>query len=978
MRKNSKPGARPAVPNRGNRYPDEIRAEAVRRVLEVGESVVMVAHSLGVGEASIKNWLKEIRRASGETGRVVRTFSDDERANAIERVRIIGVKSAAEELGIGEWNLYDWSNAAGVSARSKRGVRPPAEADKEFIWISDEYPQLEEWRVLGARWILEQGAGIRPRLLSLRKFFKDFLIGQVESRGISLSPSILLSRTTLLPHFYPTCLAGLEVRVATTSNNYVHEFLEWVLLTTLSLPDDHDRPIIGNNYHNPVTAMRRDGSTHRAESVRSPLPYGYIDDLRSMLASGAHFGDWKWAQSALGSEFGRMGTPAPDWFEVTESQIDKGDPDCVWRLRPRSSGRGGPLLEMWSPVRWVALLLKLALPLRTIQVCLLDSGEADTWRYDGDGNTGKWSLSESRLSEGTERKPLRQGVFRRNAPAIPEAGGPQVQLYINTNKTADAQKSGAEKGYILTWSASGPLHGNPFYWICKLRNWQGKYNPIQSRTSWSELDASRIDAKSELQLAGFPDACFLFRSPEMGARFAHLPISRSLLDTPWYRLLEAFQQHLAKRGERHSDGSGITLVVGDSRTTTHFPLHSLRVSLITALALEGKVPFPILQKLVGHSRLLMTLYYTKPGAAFIHRELEEATKRLEEAKDRNVVEFLRDTEHNQMLSEAIANSSNSLALAVPEHPAARNPAGWMLMHHGLCLVGGNTTQMDGNNSIGGCHNGGPNLSSDANPRYTPVPGGARNCVRCRWFVTRAHYMPALVAHLNVIFYHYDEARNACVVADRNLGSMKAQREAGEREGLQFDGVAELRKLQRIYETAMQRFSDLAEDAAACARLISRCQEQLNSEGIKSGTSALITVGTIQDLEVAIEEVDSELLQLAGVCAAAEVYPDLAPGKAVFRRSQLLDAALLRDGLPPIFLTLSEEEQLRAGNSFMSSLAREFNPDSPALGQRQVVAMIDAQESLSEHLGLDLRGLLAGKKSTKLAGSDVPVMVGVGQ
>jgi hypothetical protein len=36
---------------------------------------------------------------------------------------------------------------------------------------------------------------------------------------------------------------------------------------------------------------------------------------------------------------------------------------------------------MWSPVRWVALLAKLILPLRTLQVRMLDSGEADTWRY---------------------------------------------------------------------------------------------------------------------------------------------------------------------------------------------------------------------------------------------------------------------------------------------------------------------------------------------------------------------------------------------------------------------------------------------------------------------------------------------------------------------------------------------------------------------------------------------------------------------
>jgi hypothetical protein len=42
--------------------------------------------------------------------------------------------------------------------------------------------------------------------------------------------------------------------------------------------------------------------------------------------------------------------------------------------------------------------------------------------------------------------------------------------------------------------------------------------------------------------------------------------------------------------------------------TTLFPLHSLRVSLVTALSLEGQVPFPILQKLVGHPRTMMTIY----------------------------------------------------------------------------------------------------------------------------------------------------------------------------------------------------------------------------------------------------------------------------------------------------------------------------------------------------------------------------------
>jgi hypothetical protein len=100
-----------------------------------------------------------------------------------------------------------------------------------------------------------------------------------------------------------------------------------------------------------------------------------------------------------------------------------------------------------------------------------------------------------------------------------------------------------------------------------------------------------------------------------------------------------------------------------------------------------------------------------------------------------------------------------------------------------------------------------------------------------------------------------------------------------------------------------------------------------------------------------------LLQLAGVCENVEVYPDLEPGKAVFRRSQLLDAALYRDDLPPVFMLLNEDEQLRIGNAFMRRLAQQMNPANPALGQREVIRLMDAGMSLSQHFDMDLSSLL---------------------
>ncbi|MFC0134641.1 hypothetical protein [Massilia eurypsychrophila] len=120
---------------------------------------------------------------------------------------------------------------------------------------------------------------------------------------------------------------------------------------------------------------------------------------------------------------------------------------------------------------------------------------------------------------------------------------------------------------------------------------------------------------------------------------------------------------------------------------------------------------------------------------------------------------------------------------------------------------------------------------------------------------------------------------------------------------------------------------------------------------------LITAGTVGDVHLAFEETESELLQLAGVCQNVEVYPDLEPGKAVFRRSQLLDAVLYRDDMLPVFMLLSEADQLIFGNAFLRQLSQQMDPANPALGERKVIRLLDAGVSLSRHLGIDLATLL---------------------
>lgn len=155
---------------------------------------------------------------------------------------------------------------------------------------------------------------------------------------------------------------------------------------------------------------------------------------------------------------------------------------------------------------------------------------------------------------------------------------------------------------------------------------------------------------------------------------------------------------------------------------------------------------------------------------------------------------------------------------------------------------------------------------------------------------------------------------------------------------------------------MKRPSDLAEDLVACWRLIERCKAALGACN-GNGTQLVAVLHTVCDVQAVFDETESELLQLAGVCEDAEFYPDLEPGKAVFRRSQLLDAVLYRDDLPPVFMLLSEDEQLRVGNAFMRHLSAQMNSQNPVLGRREVIRLIDAGVRLSQYFDLDLTSLL---------------------
>jgi transposase-like protein len=790
--------------------------------------------------------------------------------------------------------------------------------DLDLEWMKREYPEHEAWRELASEWVTSEVSGHFRKLSAISLFVEKYLILEDVEKNID---KFFLSNTEL-PSFYEIVCSGL--RDGAKINNTINTFLNFILRVRFSIEYIRDSVLRSHGLRNPVPRVRSEEKPTLYESVYSPLPYGFIEELRNILVEGKDFKDWKFAQNAIGAHKGTAVGVSPDWFRVEKSQIDYDDPDCVWRVRKRDIKSGGDIYEMWSPAKWVCLLVKLMIPVRTMQARMMDSGEADTWRYT---NTG-WELNKGKLAQGTLRHPHQQGVFRKIESGM-QGGSFRTALFINTNKTADIAKNGSEIGYVMEWQNKELL-----YWLEKLRNWQEKYNPIGRTIKWTELDARYIKSAIKINLSKYPPSCFLFRCPGQLGKNRELPITEIGLAKHWYRLLEKLQNKLAEDKIKLADGTPIELIFGEDRnngsTTTRFPLHSLRVSLITALAFDGDVPFQILSRLVGHSRMIMTLYYAKPGIERTMTVLNEAEARMEQKSADTIVSFIKNASFTDILEKTIVNSRSSIEVIVPRLPYDRTPAGWLLMHHGLCLAGGNSNPQDGSSlNLAGCYNGGPDGAI--------VRGGVRNCVQCRWFVTEPHYLPALVAHFNNLAYRLDGSRDECQRYEKELLQVKKRKFDIEANGGIFLEVSDLQKVQRNWERSIDQFSVLAENLVSTFRIIERCKELVKSKKLEG--AQLVLNGNAKDIKTIINETSSELLQLSGICESATLYEDLRDDKAILRRSQILDTYLYKMKSGPSFISLSVEEQLSIGNEFLRKIGEKYrkpDDDRPLVAAVRVI------------------------------------------
>ncbi|WEM45478.1 VPA1269 family protein (plasmid) [Photobacterium sp. DA100] len=683
-----------------------------------------------------------------------------------------------------------------------------------------------------------------------------------------------------------------------------------------------------------------------------------IDTLPSYRFT--HFSDWKWASEI---EFGRN-----MWIEVDIDYVKthESDPDFKWRRKTvRRNNKGVLVYQHWSPVCAMLAFIKLHLPLRTYQIRMLDSGEADTHRYEG----GAWLPNKKHdFKLGTARNPFSKGVFTRLYDSYESTYS--TGLYINSNKTADQNKDELDRGYTIPWQNEEVL-----YWLEKLRNWQEKYNPISKPTSCLGLKKKHTDEKkTKAQLSAMGDICFLFRDASAKGSDKQKPISKQAFATFWYQLLLELEDQLEAKSITLKDGKKLKLVRDYPEGTsvsvmfsTLFPPHSIRVSLITAYTMETDLPLPVISKLLaGHTRLLMTIYYNKITPSVMRDLMDGAQTNLLENAGEQTRLFLRNQSLEQIECKMVYHDNEGTLSALTE----QLPVGWSNRPCGLCLVGGNTTRMDTKAPPSGCWNGGVLLvdnTQNGNARlYESLP--PHSCTRCRWLVTNALYLPALIAHNNRLSYQVHDAANLAVELEGELrGLMDEFTDALENDAV-FTKHAEMELMENRVEQQNALANELAKDYIGTFKLIQRIVDIENQRQDGDTSDKLVALGDQDDVEIALQfmETDSELFHLSLLSHDAEVYPalmdDLVKLPALPRQAKTLSRFLVKKGYEPVFLEMDDKTSAMAANALMREMAKIADPDNLLEGMRKAATYLESGQYLEEN-GLLEKGVAGLIKSS---------------
>jgi len=327
-----------------------------------------------------------------------------------------------------------------------------------------------------------------------------------------------------------------------------------------------------------------------------------------------------------------------DWVLVDdEFLLDKNDPDCVLKVEEGKT-------YLWLPIYWTYTYSLMQLPARGMQIVYCEIADFKNGQVI-------WKKHKTRLVGLTVRQAM-----------VSKSGKDEFGVHYTSNKT---KFDGS--GYTIPFM---PIE--LAYWLIKLRKWQQKYNPIEEPTKWSDCERTNLNETQRKQKGA---NCFLFRDyreQEPGTFGGRLTSrlaaalffsSKSDYTTATYRGL-SYTEAIAELKNKTE--------IALSHFKSPYTPHSMRVSLINAYAYEFGIPLEIIMKLVGHSSIIMSIYYLKSDktGANLREKMELGEREASNKATQTLKSFVEQQRIEEVKSQLVGSSVDLLNTLDNARPAS--------------------------------------------------------------------------------------------------------------------------------------------------------------------------------------------------------------------------------------------------------------------------------------------------------------------
>ena len=777
---------------------------------------------------------------------------------------------------------------------------------------------LNDWVELAEGWVSKQYA-VGPTINFLRSFFI------YELKNLPTQPATYFIKGRHTFDVNKWLESSPESRTTVSAVNKLIRFFDYVMEKHCADVSDEGEVVYLEGYVNPIKYDDINVDLHSKlnynESRKLALPFRYIDLARKYLVPLNNDGVEQ--VSNIGELFEHLDAKTEvfrnysEWFEVDESIIDKEDPDCIWKETENG-------FEMWSPVRVIALYMHLYMPFRGSQTCWLDSGEADSHLLTN--VNGEFVWQKNKLLE-EYRVPLKdwQGFFKpKNAlhKGVITFSDNNVHCHVNTNKAA----KNASDGYDIPW-----VDKRIIPWLIRLRNWQTKYNPLEKPTEWTNDFRSTGSKMSATRLKKYghnATNCFLFRDP---TNKGSGPLTQDALSKAFSSLLYLIQEDEFPLAYIHGNNKKFRM----STCRAYFTLHSMRVSLITAFVRDAGIAPEIVQKLVGHSSLVMTIYYVKVENEAIQEQMDGYEELVMKNQSKRLLQMIRQGKMKEAISELVGVDGEKIKDKW-DMPAAAIT----FKDFGVCP-----------NGCTRCLDGGESIDKDRRIFAPVAPGylGTSNCLQCRHFATGSAFIGGIQLLSNEISLECKV--NADIVEDLrdHINTLEDEEYAADVADEPFIGEFDLNLARSHYEQACTKFDGLVCDLIRVVRLAMSSIELLNRK-IKgeeeTSELSLITSSTEADVSIQLSE-STDYILTDIICRSSAYYQSANPKHANYSRTQMIDLFARKNGLTPGLFALTEKQQIEAGNE-MSRLLRARTGSWDRVGE-----LMDKENTITlNELGID--------------------------